>query len=107
MRTKPVDISAVKHLYPFRPHYLNISGLRYHYIDEGRGNPIVMVHGNPTWSFYFRELIKALSGDCRTIAPDHFGCGLSDKPDDHSYDFRLKNRVDDLDYFLDQLGVHG
>jgi pimeloyl-ACP methyl ester carboxylesterase len=107
MRTKPVDISNLKHLYPFNPHYLNINGLKYHFIDEGRGDPIVMVHGNPTWSFYFRELIKALSGDCRTIAPDHFGCGLSDKPDDHSYDFRLKNRVDDLDYFLDQLGVHG
>ena len=105
MKSKPVDISGVRHLYPFDAHYLDINGLKYHYVDEGRGNPIVMVHGNPTWSFYFRELIKALSGQCRTIVPDHIGCGLSDKPDANSYDFTLKSRVDDLDHLLDQLGV--
>jgi len=105
MATKPVDISNLKHLYPFKANYLNIDGFNYHYVDEGRGDPIVMVHGNPTWSFYFRELVKALSGQWRTIVPDHIGCGLSDKPDAVAYEFRLKNRVDDLDYLLDQLTV--
>jgi haloalkane dehalogenase len=105
MRNKPVDISGLRHLYPFKAHFLDINGLKYHYVDEGRGDPIIMVHGNPTWSFYFRELIKALSSHCRTIVPDHIGCGLSDKPDSHSYDFGLKNRVDDLDCLLSQLGI--
>ena len=105
MRNKPVDISKLRHLYPFKANYLNINGFNYHYVDEGHGDPVVMVHGNPTWSFYFRELIKALSSQCRTIVPDHIGCGLSDKPDAIAYDFKLKNRVDDLDYLLDQLGV--
>ena len=105
MRNRPVDISNLRHLYPFKANYLNINGFNYHYVDEGHGDPVVMVHGNPTWSFYFRELIKALSSQCRTIVPDHIGCGLSDKPDAIAYDFKLKNRVDDLDYLLDQLGV--
>jgi pimeloyl-ACP methyl ester carboxylesterase len=105
MRSKPVDITALRHLYPFKSNYLDINGLNYHYIDEGRGEPIVMVHGNPTWSFYFRQLITELSKDCRTIVPDHMGCGLSDKPGVDSYGFELKSRIDDLDYLLDQLGV--
>jgi len=105
MKNKPVDISSFRHLYPFEAHYLDINGLKYHYVDEGSGDPIVMVHGNPTWSFYFRELIKALKVDCRTIVPDHIGCGLSEKPDANSYDFGLQNRVDDLDYLLHELGV--
>lgn len=105
MKCKPVDISSLRHLYPFKAHYLDINGLKYHYIDEGHGDPIVMVHGNPTWSFYFRELINALSSHYRTIAPDHIGCGLSDKPGAHLYGFGLKNRADDLEYLLDQLGI--
>jgi haloalkane dehalogenase len=64
-----------------------------------------MLHGNPTWSFYFRELIKALSPPYRTIVPDHIGCGLSDKPDSKNYDYRLKNRVDDLEVLIQNLEV--
>ena len=105
MRKKPVDISNLRHLYPFKDHYLNINGLKYHYVDEGQGEPVVMVHGNPTWSFYYRELIKTLRQNYRTIAPDHMGCGLSDKPDVQSYGFGLKNRVGDLEYLLDRLGI--
>jgi cis-3-alkyl-4-acyloxetan-2-one decarboxylase len=85
--------------------FLDLSGLRYHYVDEGRGDPVVMVHGNPTWSFYYRDLIKALSGNYRCIAPDHIGCGLSDKPDDSRYDYTLSRRADDLEALLDHLGV--
>jgi haloalkane dehalogenase len=94
-----------RHLYPFRSHYADRNGLKYHYIDEGSGEPVLMLHGNPTWSFYFRNVVKALSPQFRTIVPDHIGCGLSDKPDTQTYDFRLKSRVDDLEYLMDDLDL--
>ena len=103
MKRKPIDISSFRHLYPFISHYIDLNDLKYHYVDEGTGEPLVMVHGNPTWSFYFRELVKALSSNHRTIAPDHIGCGLSDKPENNKYDYRLKNRVDDLEVLIDSL----
>ena len=76
-----------------------------HYIDEGSGEPVVMLHGNPTWSFYYRHLIDALRDSYRVIVPDHIGCGLSDKPDDSRYDYTLASRVDDLERLLDHLGL--
>lgn len=94
-----------KNLYPFESHWLDLDGLRYHYVDEGQGDPVVMLHGNPTWSFYYRNLITALSDRYRTIAPDHIGCGLSDKPDDESYDYTLSRRVDDLEVLLAALDI--
>jgi len=104
-KKKQIDISAFRHLYPFQSRYLDINGLKYHFLDQGRGEPVVMVHGNPTWSFYFRELVKGLSSQFRVIAPDHIGCGLSDKPGAGNYDYRLKNRVDDLQALLDHLDL--
>lgn len=95
----------MKALYPFTGKFLDRDGLRYHYLDEGSGEPVVMLHGNPTWSFYYRNLVQALSGDYRTIVPDHIGCGLSDKPGDDRYDYTLKSRVDDLERLLDHLGI--
>jgi cis-3-alkyl-4-acyloxetan-2-one decarboxylase len=92
-------------LYPFRSNYFEINGLNYHYLDEGSGEPVVMVHGNPTWSFYYRNLIQSLSGSYRTIAPDHIGCGLSDKPDDSRYSYTLESRVNDLEKLLDHLDI--
>jgi pimeloyl-ACP methyl ester carboxylesterase len=100
-----IDISAIRHLYPFRSHFIKINGLNYHFLDQGSGDPVVMLHGNPTWSFYFRELIKGLSKGFRTIVPDHMGCGLSDKPGIDRYDYRLKSRVNDVETLLDELGV--
>ncbi|CAM2010475.1 alpha/beta fold hydrolase [Acanthopleuribacter pedis] len=93
-------------LYPFEHHYLDRNGLRYHYVDEGRGLPVVMLHGNPTWSFYYRNLVQELSSDHRTIVPDHIGCGFSDKPGDDRYEYTLNSRVDDLEALLDHLGIH-
>jgi haloalkane dehalogenase len=103
---KAVDISRFQHLYPFASHYMNRKGHRYHFIDEGDGEPVIMLHGNPTWSFYYRALIKALSSDFRTIVPDHIGCGLSDKPRANAYDYKLKSRVDDLEALLVNLQVY-
>jgi haloalkane dehalogenase len=88
-----------------RGHYLDQAGLRYHYLDEGRGEPVVMVHGNPTWSFYFRALVEGLRDRYRVIAPDHIGCGLSDKPGDERYAYTLGGRVDDLEALLEHLGL--
>jgi len=102
---RPVDLGPARHLYPFESRFLDRGGIRYHYLDEGRGPPIVMVHGNPTWSFYFRELVLALRGDHRCIVPDHIGCGLSDRPDESRYEYTLERRVDDLEALLDHLGL--
>lgn len=94
-----------KQLYPFTGHYLDRHGLKYHYLDEGQGETVVMVHGNPTWSFYYRNLVLALRDNYRVIVPDHIGCGLSDKPVDSGYSFTLQSRVDDLDALLESLGL--
>jgi haloalkane dehalogenase len=85
--------------------YLDLQGLRYHYLDEGSGEPVVMLHGNPTWSFYYRELVRGLCGEYHTVVPDHIGCGLSDKPGDDRYDYTLGRRVEDLEALLDHLGL--
>ena len=91
--------------YPFTSHFLAIDGLRYHYLDEGDGQPVVMLHGNPSWSFYYRNLVLRLRGSYRCIVPDHMGCGFSDKPQDDRYDYTLERRVEDLDRLLDHLGI--
>jgi len=71
--------------YPFDPHFLAVDGGRLHYVDEGSGEPIVFVHGQPTWSFMYRHLIRGLSPRYRCIAVDLLGFGLSDKPRSWSY----------------------
>jgi pimeloyl-ACP methyl ester carboxylesterase len=91
--------------YPFSGHYLALDGLRLHYLDEGSGEPVLMLHGNPTWSFYYRNLVFALRGRYRCIVPDHMGCGLSDKPGDDLYDYTLEQRVSDLEQLLDELKI--
>lgn len=100
-----VDVASFRHLYPFASHFLDRRGLRYHYLDEGTGDAVVMVHGNPTWSFFYRDLILALRDRCRVVVPDHIGCGLSDKPGDDRYTYRLASRVDDLAALLDHLRI--
>ena len=96
-----------RELYPFDSHFLDIGGLKYHYLDEREGDPVVAVHGNPTWSFYYRELVKELRGDHRVVAPDHIGCGLSDKPGDDRYPYTLSRRVEDFSRLMDELGLEG
>lgn len=95
----------VKAPYPFKSHFLQIQGLRLHYLDEGVGDPLVMLHGNPTWSYFFRNVVEAVRANYRAIVPDHIGCGLSDKPDDDHYHYTLSRRVDDLEALLDHLNL--
>ena len=93
--------------YPFTGNTMDLDGLSYHYLDEGAGEAVVMVHGNPSWSIYYRNLVLALSDNYRCIVPDHIGCGLSDKPGDEAYDYTLARRVDDLERLIDHLGIEG
>jgi len=94
--------------YPFEGSFKVLShGHRLHYLDEGEGEgaPILMLHGNPTWSFLYRKLILAMREEARCIAPDHLGCGLSDKPPHPGFPYDLASHVENLREFLDQLGV--
>lgn len=72
-------------------------------LDEGQGEALVMVHGNPAWSYLYRNLVSGLRDSYRCIVPDHLGCGLSDKPQDYPY--RLENHIDNLELVLDHLQV--
>jgi len=101
-----MTVSIEKH-YPFTGRTLKLDGLSYHYLDEGAGEPVVMVHGNPSWSFYYRNLVLALRDRYRCIVPDHIGCGFSDKPGDDRYDYTLSRRVDDLERLIDSLDLQG
>jgi haloalkane dehalogenase len=76
-------------------------------VDEGSGRPVILLHGNPGWSFHFRSLIAGLRDDCRAIAMDYVGMGLSDKPDDSRYPYHLASRIDDLAALIDHLGLDG
>lgn len=76
-------------------------GLRMHYLDEGEGSPIVALHGNPTWSFFYRELVKRFKSGHRMIVPDHIGCGLSDKP--QNYNYTLEQHIANLEELIERL----
>ena len=104
IETEGLREAGWRSLYPFESHWLNLSsGSRLHYLDEGAGEPLLLVHGNPTWSFYWRELIHALHGSYRLIAPDHIGCGLSDKP--QRYRYTLERRITDLVDLIEHLDL--
>ncbi len=90
-------------LYPWTGHGLGVDGGQLHYLDEGQGEPILAVHGNPTWSFYWRSLIQEFAGARRVVVPDHIGCGLSDKPQD--WDYRLSGHVDNLVRLVEHLDL--
>jgi haloalkane dehalogenase len=80
--------------YDYAPRYLEQDGLRTHYVDEGSGDPVLLLHGEPTWAFLYRKMIPTISGAARAIAPDYFGFGRSDKPtriEDYSYDFHYES----------------
>lgn len=96
------------HLFPYDVNYHRLAdGHRLAYIDEGPRDtqPLVLVHGNPTWSFYWRAIIESERKRRRVIAIDHIGCGRSDKPSDARYSYRLDRRIADLDSLLSHLEV--
>jgi haloalkane dehalogenase len=89
--------------YAFEPHYVDQDELRMHYVDEGSGDPVLLLHGEPTWAFLYRRMIPSIAGAARAVAPDYFGFGRSDKPTwigDYSYDFHyasIERLADELD----------
>jgi len=95
----------VDDVFPYAGADFDRDGLRMHYVDVGSGQPVVMVHGNPTWGVYYRRLIAALEPTHRCIVPDHIGMGRSEKPGDDRYSYTLASRVDALEALLDRLGV--
>lgn len=102
----PLSVDPKIFGYPF--HECQIGGLSYRYIDEGTGpaRPVLMVHGNPTWSFYYRDLIGKLRRTRRCLAPDHIGCGRSQRPEPTAnYPYTLERRVQDLGAFVDLLNL--
>ncbi len=95
------DITKIRELYPFKSNFMTINGHQYHYLNEGQGSPVVMVHGNPTWSFFFRNLVKKLAVNHQVVVPDHMGCGLSDKPQQYLY--RLETHIENLENLVTSL----
>ncbi len=101
--------------YPFQGRRIEVrpgvlqKGVLQHVLDEGPrdGEVVLMLHGNPSWSYYWRHLVLGLRDRYRCIVPDHVGMGLSDKPDDARYAYTLQSRIDDLDTVLDRLGIDG
>ncbi len=96
--------------YPFTPKRLEVRpGISMSYLDEGPrdGEIVLMLHGNPSWSYYWRHLVLGLRDKYRCIVPDHVGMGLSDKPGDADYTYTLQSRVDDLTRLLNTLGIDG
>ncbi|MBS0261223.1 MAG: alpha/beta fold hydrolase, partial [Planctomycetes bacterium] len=89
--------------YPFPSKFFELDGARMHYIDEGQGETLLCVHGNPTWSFAWRRFVQDLSRNYRVLAIDHIGCGFSDKPQD--YDYTLARRIEDLSRFVTGLDL--
>ncbi|MCK6522384.1 alpha/beta fold hydrolase [Myxococcota bacterium] len=106
MSNSPVVLSAeAAALYPWTGGRLDVDGGRMHYLDEGpqRAPAILAVHGNPTWSFYWRALIPAFSQTSRVVIPDHIGCGLSDKPQGWSY--RLADHIGNVQRLIQALDL--
>ena len=92
--------------YPFEPQYVEQDRLRMHYVDEGRGDPVLLFHGEPTWSFLYRKVIPPLARVARVLAPDYFGFGRSDKPVEsewYSYDSHYAS----IERFVDELDLRG
>lgn len=99
-----IDISSIKDIYPFESKFFALKDYNYHYVDEGQGETILMVHGNPTWSFLFRNLIMEFRKKYRVVAPDHLGFGLSDKPP--KFPYRLETHIDNLEAFILGKNLH-
>lgn len=100
----PVWLNDIKQEYPFKPKRLRLkNGHEISYLDEGQGPVILMLHGNPTWSFYYRNLVKHFAPNHRVIVPDHLGMGLSDQPQDFSY--QLHQHVAHVEELLDALNI--
>ena len=92
--------------YPFAPHYVTVDGMRMHYLDEGAGDPILLLHGEPDWSYLYRKMIPDLATAFRVIAPDYLGFGRSDKPTDLSW-YSYDRHTESVKRVIENLDLHG
>jgi haloalkane dehalogenase len=92
--------------YAYEPHYLEQDGLRMHYLDEGAGAPVLLLHGEPTWAFLYRKVIPPLSRVARVLAPDYFGFGRSDKPVEQEW-YSYDRHYASVERFVDELDLRG
>lgn len=90
-----------RELYPFEDHWFDWRDISIHYVDEGRGTPVLMLHGNPTWSFLYRDVIKDVKDVCRAIAPDYPGFGFSGHP--ANYGYRARDHAEAMTALIDHL----
>ncbi len=91
-------------LYPFEHRFVDLgNGVEMHYVDEGEGETLLMLHGNPTWSFLYRKMISRLRGDFRCVAPDYPGFGLTEAPS--GYGFTPGEHSENIELFVDKLGL--
>ena len=100
-----IEFTPSPQLFPFQSHWLEAGGIRVHYLDEGSGMPLLMLHGNPTWSFLYRNVISGLRDRFRCVALDYPGFGLSDRPDDYGYTPSEHAQV--VGTLIDRLGLEG
>lgn len=98
-----IDFTPHRSLYPFDSRWFDASVGRVHYIDEGAGTPILFCHGNPTWSFLYRHLVRQLRDQFRCVAVDYPGFGLSDRPEGYGYTIEEHARI--VGEFVDHLGL--
>ncbi|TCO45275.1 alpha/beta fold hydrolase [Actinocrispum wychmicini] len=84
--------------FPFAPRYSSAPGFRMHYVDEGAGPVLLCLHGEPTWGYLFRDVVRRFAGTHRLVVPDHMGFGKSETPADRSY--RLQDHVDNLEALI-------
>jgi pimeloyl-ACP methyl ester carboxylesterase len=89
--------------FPFKPHFCEAAGFRMHYVDEGKGEPIICLHGEPTWGYLYRKFILPLSKTHRVIVPDHMGFGKSETPRNKEY--TLRTHVDNLSALIEELDL--
>ena len=104
LRQRAAQREGFEDEYPFESHWFEVDGHVQHYIDEGQGPVLLMVHGNPTWSFAWRRLVKDLSHDYRVVAVDHLGCGFSEKPQDRNI-YNLREHIQRLASLVRLLGL--
>jgi haloalkane dehalogenase len=98
-KTRPFEVDASE--YPFTDHWLPYREGCIHYVDEGSGPTILLLHGNPTWSYVYRDVIKELRGECRLVALDYPGFGMSKAPD--KYGFTPQEQSDAVAFLVDHL----
>ena len=100
-----IDFTPDPGLYPFQSRWFDSSQGRIHYIDEGSGSPLLLCHGNPTWSFLYRDIVVVLRDRYRCIAPDYLGFGLSDRPS--AFGYKIDEHAQVVGEFVDHLGLDG